>query len=112
MPQLRKNKLGARKETTSGKTNKNLFKVGRTNLIDEALPKAKPPERNKPKTKRSPKSAATDPATTEHQPQRPAQPLGLDNHQGNINKDNIALTLRSVGHWPVFVKGGDPTQVM
>ena len=65
LPQLRKNKLGARKETTSGKTNKNLFKVGRTNLIDEALPKAKPPERNKPTTKRSPKSAATDPATTE-----------------------------------------------
>ena len=65
LPQLRKNKLGARKETTSGKTNKNLNNAERTKLTYDALPQTKPPKRNKPTTETSPdKSAAIYPATT------------------------------------------------
>ena len=64
-----RNKPGAEKQLTSGRTNKNLNKTQRTKPISNALPEAKPT------TKRSPNvSAATDPATMKNAPRVPAIP--------------------------------------
>ena len=86
---------GVKKETTSSETNKNHNKAKRTKLVDNALPKAKPPEHNNPTIKISP----TDTAGTMKIPLR-ARRTNLYNYQGGANKDRNLFYLTNLSNVP------------
>ena len=92
------NASGAKKENTSGKTNKNLNNAEWTKFTDDTLPQTKPPKLNEPTTKTSPdKLAATYPVTKTNALQNTCH---TDLHNGQEGTTTEAAQTRTAERQP------------